>query len=435
MVMGHVFRDAMAGADAAHNTDVYGVVTVVDKLPVPLDSEHALSGTLHGSSEGISLLFADKGTLFASSSRKSLTKDVSTLELHPTILYDVSYTSESGPALSTQVATPVASTVFTTGQPHTLISARWRFSGQETRSPFAIKMLDLAQLRIGDSSHVSSLEPFVPLRALTKARRVVTGMGNIISRLAADDPNETVPASAGLEMRIPEYVKEHNLHHQRLAVWALVTDPSSCPDPNRTLDDAGYVRDSLLRGGRLYRIMGGGGGWGKKQGLLSLDPDYGAQQDISLSPERPIDQLLEDGHKDVEESSLDMLDELPSFLQHSQASAELANVANPGDLVQFFIAPLDQAEAPSQKATGSLPVGDETVRIFGVIPSGDTSQAVAAPATDQAIFVVHNQFGALSEKSVNFVTSKPQQLETAAGNPRPSGTKIDVPGSRIVLRW
>jgi V-type H+-transporting ATPase proteolipid subunit len=122
-------------------------------------------------------------------------------------------------------------------------------------------------------------------------------------------------------------------------------------------------------------------------------------------------------------------------LQHSQASAELATVANPGDLVQFFIAPLDQAEAPPQQATGGVPIGDQTVRIFGVTPSSDISETVAAPATEQDIIVVHNQFGALSEKSVSFVTSKPQHLKAAADRSGPSGTKIDVPGSRIVLTW
>ncbi|TKA70848.1 hypothetical protein B0A49_07042 [Cryomyces minteri] len=201
---------------------------------------------------------------------------------------------------------------------------------------------------------------------------------------------------------------------------------------------------TLLRSGaRLHRVLSGGGGWGKKAGLLSLDPDssYDSLQS-GPSPSDPFGfgSLLEEDEKDA-----------------------LGEVARVGDWVQFLISPQDRNGSPleSQVPGGdnsSTPVdtgateNQETRDIlqsadFGTIPSTidalPTAFASPGNGSQESRFTVYDShFGLLSEGgmsvAVNYhlmpeeqLSGRGQQTKTADS---PSKTKIDVPHTRFTLQ-
>jgi hypothetical protein len=128
--------------------------------------------------------------------------------------------------------------------------------------------------------------------------------------------------------------------------------------------------------------VSGGGGWGVKKGLLSLDPQ---KSHFALSEE----------------------EEMQSFFQGDGDSS----FAAPGSEVQFF------ASLPSQQSKV-----DEKLQgfVFGVSASEEDS--LATPDSEAADLVVRtNQFGALSNTAV-YVSSKKQKE-----------SKLSVPGSRVCL--
>ena len=432
--MGHMFQKL---GGSSQSTEIYSVIAVVDKLPLPL-SDAAQLGTdakdfEQTGCEGMTLLFPDKKSLFGLKAQPAGRRDGSSSQPEPMLVYGIASGNTDHPA-RVQIATPVANTIFSTGQPHTLIATRWQFS-PETEKPSMREMFNLANCRIESAPTTSTTSLSVPLHAITQPKRVITSMGNVISQLAAEnDGKKAVPASTELEKILPEYVRKRNLENQRLAVWALVTpDDTNYADISAigTTDD---VSKAIASGARLHRVMGGGGGWGKKQGLLSLDPEYDAATTNKTHVGLPMAEILKDGLQEAkeEEVSMDFPDELPTFLRFSgdDSISSLSSVAKPGDHVQFFVAPLDSLErAPSHI---SLPEGASTAetRIFGVVPASDTPSSSPAWTDDTKVIVVQNQFGALSNKAVTF--SAFDQASQSNGS-QIAGTKIDVPGTRVVI--
>ncbi|KAL5119831.1 hypothetical protein ACEQ8H_002192 [Pleosporales sp. CAS-2024a] len=367
---------------------------------------------------------------------------------------------------------PLANTVFQTGSPTTMYYTEW-----DVCRALRIQTKCIKKKRVDVTHHgvimstpmsdgmLSALS--VPLLPLTLPRQVEGCMGNIISRVTGHD-GTSLTASAELESVVPQFFKARGEPVQPTTAWALVIpqdkqgrvrrktmslllgskgESSSTMDETDKQDKLGrmahweklwntkpviwndIVSTSLGLGARLHRVLSGGGGWGKKAGLLSLDP-------VPVAEEVPI--RMEDATSN--------LDGPGTF------SDALTPVVQNGDAIQFFISPTsepkpeeakdvefvqDIKQSESLKALAALkaiPKGKNHNHGWelGVIPStvdaipGNSWQDVLKEEKYIAIF--KNAFGALSEGGMTL--TRRRSMWNGAST-RPFKTTVDVPYSRL----
>ena len=345
---------------------------------------------------------------------------------------------------------PLVNTVFHNGLPTTLLHDRYSIdasSGLRTRiwarklqhHTFSVPIRPPADRMI-----LASVS--LPLVPLTLARPVAACMGNIIRLLRLDngvDENsaETILASQELEKAVSAYLAARNMPPQTVTVWAFVT-PGPTSDTSRGIFAKKYFQYSRLtppetfwkdgasawlghsvddlearlrNGAKFCRIMSGGGGWGKKAGLLSLDPDTNYDSTTTLEEPSFFDSL-----------GLD-----------SEHSSPLNEVARVGDYVQFFIVPPTDNRLYTD--------GEQTARQhrqdhwhsfdFGVIPSTvDTLRADEISSSNEnaspVLRVYRNHFGALSEGGMAVETHEYKRQEPDVCL-KSTQSKIDAPFSRF----
>lgn len=172
--------------------------------------------------------------------------------------------------------------------------------------------------------------------------------------------------------------------------------------------------------------MSGGGGWGQKQGLLSLDPQM-SHPSSSTSSSRRAD---EDDEDDADAA-------MASFLRSLQGETEAQsgdnnNLATPGAHVQFFVAPLTLADADAD-ADGCIVdldlEGPAPAVALGAHPGyeggGDGGPAVGLDGQQPAAVValIPDHFGAVSNQGV-FLAGIPSDTEADDFKPY---TKLDAP--------
>ena len=342
----------------------------------------------------------------------------------------------------TEVQLPLAKTIFTNGMVSTLVH---RFYKPESE-PNGLLQLNsetyLKRFSFDASMFTEQLSPrlHAPLVPLTPARQIRNIMGNII-RTVSSEPSfsgswnrsdGTQPASEELEQAVTAYFTALDIQPQPVAVWALIIPsplPSSQPADTETTyrllgsqdDDlrslwksknCATLVDSVLNhllpaGARLRKVLSGGGGWGKKAGLLSLDPDdrYSTRE------------LRQDAGWEVD------INEDP---QEQQRQA-LGEAAKTGESVMFFLAPEGLAGYESVgRVQGEEDVGDVSA-VFGSLPSSIDSVPTSSSASQSnagAIVKYHPDFlGALSEEGL--------ALTMTAKDGTVTKTKFDVPFSRV----
>lgn len=323
------------------------------------------------------------------------------------------------------ITLPLARTTFQNNRGSTLLTSEFDLTQGTTRltrkaekhSQFVRVSLDY------DIQSLAHLDMFAPLMPLTQPRTVTESFGNIIRGIEVD--GKTIPASTELEDIV------NTLHKQNassgvlsgpVGVWAMVTpnpDSSSAleewlqeaPEPLSALPDVDDIRGAVKataehlkllhsHGGRLYKIcmytfmsegkmcanywslVSGGGGWGAKKGLLSLDPQ---RTHFSLSEE----------------------EEMQNFIQ----SMNGGGFTPQGSQIQFFMSAPALPDVTEPFAPGV---------VFGV--AGD----VAVPREPEPIDgFIGQHFGALSNSAVYL---------SGQGLPGGKETKLSVPHSRIYGR-
>ncbi|KAI4952639.1 hypothetical protein J4E91_003111 [Alternaria rosae] len=270
-------------------------------------------------------------------------------------------------------------------------------------------------------------------------------MGNIIRRVIGPD-GKSLQASSELENVVPRFFKSRGQPAQATAAWALVipdelraviaarTDEilSSLPTDNQSpvsehanawerlwrSDPPLYntlVSQALTEGARLHRVLSGGGGWGKKAGLLSLDP----------APAIPA----ADPSKD--DDFFSMISDPQDF------ESTLTPVVRDGDSIQFFISPKSDLEQLAQKSghRGTIRSAAFGKKInwgweVGTIPStvdsipGELSQHSEIKGDKILSF---RGFGALSEGAMTLT----QHARVDEGRLHSVTTTVDVPFSRF----
>lgn len=350
------------------------------------------------------------------------------------------------------ISLPLAHTIFSTGRVSTIVNGT--FTYDESTGELAINhaphpLHTQPGITLPGNFRGTRYELSAPLQPLTPLRTIRNTMGNIIRSVSASSPDglaqtpeASQPASQELEAAVSAYFEARDLPPAAVNVWALVAPGRQTHEAfqlGRTafheLDthqirrawksasdlfgspSCGY--DDLFNkffehGGRLHRVLSGGGGWGKKAGLLSLDPDsnYNAR---TLRSE-------EGWNFDFDGDDFDSFTAQDMEKQQKQA---LGTIVEEGEEIMFFIAP--SHDDYSQTATHlQLPSGHDTelVAVFGVISSsidtmpgqGSSESGSESPETVH----VPSLFGGFSEGGMALEVNQ-------------TTTKFDVPGARLLV--
>lgn len=323
--------------------------------------------------------------------------------------------------LITSFELPSANTLFINGARHTMFWDRWSIGNDDVVSP-----------RVTRKSHrqpLKSLELFVPsrnltfeapLEALTASRKIATSMGNIIRQVEHDNVSGLASASAELEEKVPQYLSRRKGTGGTLRVFALVYPPALAGalhlhtvikprDGNLGSSEMASFQEALFAGAHLHRVTSGGGGWGKKQGLLSLDPAFDFSE---IGDTGSLDSVFEQSEP--------------------EPSANNTNAVTPGDFVQFFASFDPEQRSASDSDLSGLQEVDTSMwkgvewtasnqyhMIVGSIPSQD--EYVMAPQVGQqscrGFIGIPNHFGLLAEGGTCL-----RQLEPMIAEPKPSST-------------
>ncbi|KAF2857456.1 hypothetical protein K470DRAFT_260794, partial [Piedraia hortae CBS 480.64] len=148
---------------------------------------------------------------------------------------------------------PLTETLFTTAMEHTLLS-----------------FLPYHPMAVWPSVEVGITVPdiprtYLPLEKLTPWRTVTECWGNILRTVVVPDGGKEVPASLELEAEVQKRGGVEG------GVWALIYPQKYLGTEH--IDIKASSPFALSDDVKLVRVVSGGGGWGAKRGLLSLDPD------------------------------------------------------------------------------------------------------------------------------------------------------------------
>ncbi|KAF2207895.1 hypothetical protein CERZMDRAFT_101919 [Cercospora zeae-maydis SCOH1-5] len=399
------------------------VVAVVDRLPTPGGPASGVEGIAYA---------------LVTHPLQSLLEAQSPLQSSTTKPGSLSFAITHGDSCRIDAQLPLAQTIFTTGLPSTLLHTRFQFdplSGQLRKQ--ASQRLESAHIRMPDSLAHGESTLRAQLLPLTVPRRVVSSMGNIIRKLASPESgSRTISASQELEAAVDNYFADRRKAPEAVQVWALIIPPElagpraaeiSLSAALQNLDPASIQslwacdgsrgllgsspRDDLLptlvSGARLCKVLSGGGGWGKKAGLLSLDPDshYSTRE---LRGDQGWNFTF-DG-----DSSEEML-----AAGRKQA---LGEVTREGESIVFFLAtPSDAKEGPNMDMVDDIQHTGPGGIVLGALPASLDDER----ASENSCQVTHHgwNFGALSEGGLALTIAKD-------GAPVIQ-TKADIPYARL----
>ncbi|KAK3067991.1 hypothetical protein LTR53_014777 [Teratosphaeriaceae sp. CCFEE 6253] len=417
------------------------ITAVVDSLP-------SGNGRTAGE-EGIAYLFKRNAAPMSDASRKPFNPKAQkpgslTFEVHP--LWDPTY--HFGAQL------PLAQTVFSNGKASTLVQMRYESDARGRLAVVAEEHLEAQTIELPFQEVYSSTSFKIPLLPLTPMREVTHSMGNIVRTVSSppsQGPSQSQPASQELEAAVASYFQARGMTPETVRVWALIEPkatqwPSGKHETLRTLNTetiskywkpqyvAGRVKlahnfkHHLRRGSRLCRVISGGGGWGKKAGLLSLDPD-------SVYSSR---ELRADVGWDF-----DLDDDSAGALERQQTQA-LGDVVKQGECIMFFIAPRDDGFRSMRSMSRAWNNVDHAriAVMFGTVPS--TVDTLPTPTPDQRSQPVKreevqpklchrpNFFGALSETGLALSVKMHEEVRHLRLSKGEHGqSKLDVPFSHI----
>ncbi|KAK0729180.1 hypothetical protein B0T21DRAFT_370519 [Apiosordaria backusii] len=312
-----------------------------------------------------------------------------------------------------QVTVPLANTIFTNGKPHALYASRWRHDPAAARKSLSMAasvekttqtILLPGHNQSPNKSTASTV--YTALVPVTRPHKIVAGLGNILRQVEVGVKPE--PASKELEAVIPALLKKRLEHSESdepaysgpVGVWALIMPKDTVnhfpiPDPldveNYDLSDerdlvyqTSHAMDGLIAAGcQLRKILSGGGGWGLKQGLLSLDPDT---------------RYAREEHEDME-----------SFIRSFKGEDATGGIVTPGSYVQFFT----EVIPPTETTRPKLPWPYDCPTFAIGTSGGQTSSEVET---------FPNLFGAVSSEGVYLSSEKNAAITT----------KLDAPRSYVV---
>ncbi|CAD6503875.1 BgTH12-05619 [Blumeria graminis f. sp. triticale] len=282
-----------------------------------------------------------------------------------------------------EITTPLANTIFTNGRRSTLLISRW----QRKEGNLAIVKPPSYRSEASINLSISQSKNFfdIPVSPLTFPRQIQSGLGNIVRRLTIEGAS-AVPASQELEKAVMETNKTPTKNRDN-NVWAMIMPPGMTRQKDKIRNDHSHIKDLIMRGAKMYRVLSGGGGWGNKEGLLALDPE------TSFEGQHVAGINLSDDDMKYPEKYTDAL----------------ANIAQEGALIQFYHMISRQPSGITQHRCTT----ENQIVIGSVSSTVDDMVSASDPGTS----FIAGHFGCVSESGIFF-----QSAEN-------SSTKIDVPHS------
>ncbi|KAI0152557.1 hypothetical protein F4776DRAFT_38705 [Hypoxylon sp. NC0597] len=324
-----------------------------------------------------------------------------------------------------EITLPLANTVFQNGRRSTLFASRWQ---QRHNDSIARTLMQekRAQTIIPHANSAGHATPILPLLPLTPPRKIVAGLGNIVRQVEVN--GSPTPASKELEGLIPK-VFDHRSKQDAsyspgpIGVWCWVIPPqvvanqnlldlkvfqpeSSQSEAELSLDAMSVFSELISSGCRLHKILSGGGGWGLKQGLLSIDP--------------------ETNHSPLDQDDIEMF--IKAFQERDSPNPSEGFVT-PGSYLMFCIEP----HCTGKEVGSSQQMIPATV--LGVALNND--QELNPRGLSDKIEVVDNHFGVVSKTGL-FLKALPHttginNANNSSEQPRPFTTKVDFPRASFVL--
>jgi len=318
-------------------------------------------------------------------------------------------------SLST-VKLPVANTLFENERPNTFIHSIWN------RSHGSLEMVDGADItsvsvdfpETEDTRQlVSALT--IPYSELTATRKIEEGLGNVIRSISDPTSQRVMPASAELQRELTtgvahkgqifSIVMPPELYHSiKSKIRSIIaTDDIEINDSHHMMEmemESMIIFDDLLahiqHGACVRRVVGGGGEWGDRASLVTLEPTGPFDMNTSLESDEDISM---------------------SYIQRLNS----ASIAPAGHYIQFYIADLDRGLLSDSPDTPLLKLG---------CISGDSM--IQLP--DQAIHsFTYGTFGGLSSLAIG-IDIPLSMTSNEALTRRVQSTHVDIHGTIFTLR-
>ncbi|RAL15327.1 uncharacterized protein BO97DRAFT_440746 [Aspergillus homomorphus CBS 101889] len=427
----HTFPEQWMNQFYTGSTDpVHSIFAIVDKLPDTRPQASEASG-FPGAPEadGISVLLVNRDNVLgqiAAARRVRSTEATESVLVFSIPTSDTQAPDKASRRSLHEVGLRLANTIFINGKENTLFGARWEYN--TTAKKYTLdNTLDLSNCIVTSPATSLSDDFQLPLYPVGHRRRVISSMGNILRQLSKHTDNHStdpMPASFELEKDLPRYITEHNITDQRVSVWALIetTEEGYTAGTNASRES---LIEAIRKGGKLHRVMSGGGGWGKKQGLLSLDPEITFMERTKKDRLLGLEALFTTGDSNLLSDAPPPPPPPPFEMRgFGEDLSTLSQAAGPGDYVQFFV-----SVEPSQSGWPASGTGANTFH-FGVVSDAETVPSQEGSDGQKDLGVVPGQFGGLSEKAITYM----QPLAgTGPEEGQQSSSKFDIPGCRVAL--
>ena len=411
------------------------VHAVVDAIPSQGPIPGSTNRILHGpeNSEGLAILLASDDARLRSSFDSGAAQDEPLDDSPKTMTFTSPWsprdsgTSKPGEIQTMrQISLPVANTIFVNGQRTTFFQDDWKVKLSPTEEPKITfdRRKPLREFRARLWCHLSDFvdSGSVPLEQLTKPRKVVSSMGNVLAQIEID--GQATPASQELERAIASYIESNPTSNIKgpLLVYALIRPESTTSSKDTCKEDKPSspltVLESLWQGAKLFKVTGGGGGWGKRQGLLSLEPAVGFEnQETQSTIEMP--DLDDDAQAMPELGSRSIVSTsgTAEFLVHSPKLAAMDSPADPD-------------QAPISDSFWQNPT---TVVLGTAADPNSQDDLVKASEVSGDVRFVPNHFGVISYGGAGLASTLREQ-GTRVSPLKGVQTRLDVPDSRFVFR-
>ncbi|OJK05062.1 hypothetical protein ASPACDRAFT_20046 [Aspergillus aculeatus ATCC 16872] len=430
----HTFPEQWMNQFYSGTTDtVHSIFAIVDKLP---DNRPQVSQNRENrcaqEADGISMLLVNRDNIQGqlATPRRARSMEATDSGLVFSIPTSDTHASNGGFKKSIhEVGLRLANTIFINGKENTLFGARWIYNTAAKRYTLD-STLDLSNCIVTSPAANVSDSFELPLYPVGQRRRVISSMGNILRQLSkhtdkrSQDP---MPASLELERDLPRYIAEHNITDQRVSVWALIETSEEGYTAGKEASQESLI-EAIRKGGKLHRVMSGGGGWGKKQGLLSLDPETTFMESTQKDRLLGLEGLFTAGDAEVSTNSPPPPPPPPPPFEmrgFGEDLSTLSQAAGPGDYVQFFV-----SVEPSRSDWSASRTGGNAFH-FGVVSDAEAVPLQRESAEQKDLRVVPGYFGGLSEKAITYV--QPMAGKESTGEVHESSSKFDIPGCRVAL--
>ena len=392
-------------------TRINVLAAVVDALPSTTSKFHHGVGA-HASrnpdSEGLSACisdFADQGSsLWQDPAPDPFGSNSETSASLSFLVEPGERAAASSPGMTYRIKIPLPNTVFQNGSPHTLRA--FCYEAQDVDEAGQILDLELLQsqpllshsvrLRLEGAQRLDLDQPQDRV-SLTPFRRVTASMGNILRRLEDLTLEKgEMPASHELE----EALK--NSKTRPFEVWAEIIPKERWVDVQLGNVDPN-IATALQQGRRYSRVLSGGGGWGTRAGLLSLDP---------TSFPGSFESTDANGLDDIKA-------ELPFVVP---------DLVRKGDVVRFLLIPDPSEYPPERQSTGKSerPSDHQLLSIyeFGTGIREDETDGTNAWHQTKDEMRINDSFGALSVQPASVEIDPSASHHTESVESRRSGSVV-----------